>query len=126
VVSLKSRRIEVDSILTMTSVFLDISGIWLAFTSQDALTGGYTLNNETLTTSNNLLYQNLTFLSNFTIHNDGTYSFAFSFAMLDQDNNKKSHEQQHLSLPKCVEERDGIKKEEHKFKMTCTGKRRKD
>lgn len=104
----------------------NIKGIWLAFTSQDALTGGYTLNNETLTTSNNILYQNLTFLSNFTIHHDGSYSFAFSFATISQDGSKKEIKNDHDSLPKCVENKDDSdKKGDHKFRMTCTGKRKR-
>jgi hypothetical protein len=75
-----------------------------------------------LTTSNNLIYQNLTFLSNFTMHHDGSYSFAFSFGMLNGASDTK---EQQNSLPQCVENKDK-KKGDHKFTMTCTGKRKRD
>lgn len=56
------------------------------------------------------------------MHHDGTYSFAFSFGMLNGAGDTK---EQHHSLPQCVENKDK-KKGNHKFTMTCTGKRKGD
>lgn len=92
-------------------------GIWLAFTSQDAITGGYTFNNDSLTTSNNIFYQNLTFLSNFTIKQDGTYTFTFSLSTLLEDNSA-GHKIK-LAPPQCIEEAD--RKGDTRFAMKCTG-----
>lgn len=44
-----------------------LSGVWLAFTSSQAIAGGYSLTSKGLTTSNNVNVGNVTLRSNFTL-----------------------------------------------------------
>lgn len=61
-----------------------LSGIWLAFTSQHALTGGYTLHSKQLSVANNAVYHNVTFRSNFTIDSHGIFDFTFTIGVVDE------------------------------------------
>lgn len=60
-----------------------MTGVWLAFTSQHALTGGYTLHARQMSVTNNVLFHNITFRSNFTIDSQGRFDFVFTLGTVD-------------------------------------------
>ncbi|PWN38424.1 uncharacterized protein FA14DRAFT_177699 [Meira miltonrushii] len=125
-----------------------LSGIWLAFTSQHALTGGYTLHSKQLSVANNAVYHNVTFRSNFTIDAHGVFDFTFTIGVVDERdqylrlmaknstiNNKKGRSGGgggrmnndepvinpiRLEGPKCVELK-GMNNTEAVFRMRCKG-----
>lgn len=120
-----------------------LSGIWLAFTSQHALTGGYTLHSKQLSVANNAVYHNVTFRSNFTIDSHGVFDFTFTIGVVDERdqylkmmaknstmNNKKGKGRLNndepvinpirLEGPKCVELK-GMNNTEAVFRMRCKG-----
>lgn len=123
-----------------------LSGIWLAFTSQHALTGGYTLHSKQLSIANNAIYHNVTFRSNFTIDSHGVLDFTFTIGVVDERDqyvkmmaknstiSKKSKGFKQpsddepvinpirLDGPKCVELK-GTNNTEAVFRMRCKGKK---
>lgn len=123
-----------------------LSGIWLAFTSQHALTGGYILHSEQLSIANNAVYHNVTFRSNFTINSHGFFDFTFTIGVVDErdqylkmmaKNLTKNEKEKNnfnerrlgdepvinpirLEGPKCVELK-GTNNTEAIFRMRCKG-----
>lgn len=61
-----------------------LSGVWLAFTSQHAVTGGYTLHSSRVSATNNVVFHNVTFRSNITIDAQGHFTFSFTMGTVDE------------------------------------------
>lgn len=61
-----------------------VSGMWLAFTSCDAITGGYTLRADQLSTSNNAVFANVTVRTNVTIDSAGHVSVTLIVGNTEQ------------------------------------------
>lgn len=102
-----------------------LSGIWLAFTARNAITGGYMLQTHQATTSNNVVYANITVRTNITIDAQGHYAVTVVVGQVDREEEVKGHRRNQTSRvqPSCSHDAASIDAfgPEAAFAVQCIG-----
>lgn len=103
-----------------------LSAMWLAFTSQEAITGAFTLGSRQISSSNNVLYSNVTVRTNVTVKQNGQFMFTIVVGELvssQQEEDQIGSRQRFLDNLRCFQDPQSSKKygSEASYTLQCIG-----